>query len=58
MNSEGKPKRDSVAEIAAPRLSFLTFPPEAKMLVVKSSIETKVLQEKIDEALEESDKPP
>ena len=26
-----------------PGLSFLTFPPEVKMLVVKSSIEAKVL---------------
>jgi hypothetical protein len=54
-----KAKR-SVTQLLKSRsaLSFLTFPPEAKMLVVKSSIETKVLQEKIDEALEESDKPP
>jgi hypothetical protein len=42
MNSESKPERDSVAE-SRPRLSFLTFPPEVKMLVVKSSIEAKVL---------------
>jgi hypothetical protein len=41
-----------------PRLSFLTFPPEVKMLVVKSSIETKVLQEKRDETLAESDNLP